>query len=155
MTPQARQIIREIAKEHGVDPARITGRCRVQRVFRARVEVAKRLRERGYSTTRIGAILNLDHTTIVFYLGSGKRKPSPLRVRPVKPPARRRWHKPWIAHLKCKGCHRCIRAGCWPRRWLVPYAGADMTDYHWKERADAQTIKDQRRGQDGAGHAEA
>lgn len=125
MTPQARRIIHEVAAERGVTPAQIVSRCRRQKVFRARVEVARRLDARGYSTTQIGAALGHDHTTIVYYLGRAKKKPTP------EPPPR--WRKPRIAHLS-----RCKRLPVpeppKPRkRYLVPYAGAYMPEYEWRE----------------------
>jgi hypothetical protein len=123
MTPQARAIIDEIAAKHGVDPRKIANPCRITKVYRARVEVAKRLSERGYSTPRIGAILNHDHTTIVFYLGNAKKKPPP----PV-------WRKPKVRTLYVTTRKKPPR----PERklYLQPYAGADMTEYRWKPREE-------------------
>ena len=120
MPQAARDIIMEIAELRGVDPHLIVSRCRKNKVFRARVEVAKRLDARGYSSPRIGQILNHDHTTIVFYLGRGKKKPS----RPI-------WRAPRVRHV------RFIKAPPPPkpiRCYLKPYAGADMTEYQWMER---------------------
>jgi hypothetical protein len=74
----------------------------------------------GYSTGRIGAILNKDHTTIVFYLGRGKKKPNKLR-----------WHAPKIRHLYF------LKPKPLPEKrkfYLIPYAGAYMPEYDWKER---------------------
>lgn len=120
MTPQARQIISMVAAWRGVDPRKIVGPCRNRRVVLARMEIARQLDARGYSTSRIGAILNKDHTTIVFYLGRGKKKP-----------AKPRWRKPRIRHL----CF--IKAKPPPKMrkfYLVPYAGAYWPEYDWKER---------------------
>lgn len=124
MTPQARDIVREVAAQYGVDEARILGKCRKEKVFRARIEIAKRLDARGYSTPRIGAILNKDHTTILFYLGriSGQ-KPTP----PKKP----KWRKPHVRHLYF------VRPRPLPEKrkfYLIPYVGAYMPEYEWKER---------------------
>lgn len=128
MTPYARSVIRRVAYMHKVDPADITRSNRRVPVVRARVAVAKILTRRGYSTGRIGKMLNCDHTTVVFYLGRGKKKPR-LTVRPKKakpPPAKRRWKKPRIAHLKCKGCWMCK-----PQPKLIRFAGYDPTDRQW------------------------
>jgi hypothetical protein len=121
VTPQALTIIKEIAALRGVDPRDITRPCRRKKVFRARIEVAKLLDARGYSTTRIGHILRHDHTTIVFYLGRGKKQPSV----PV-------WRKPKI---------RTLRVIVPPKPapqvrqlYLKPYAGADMREYCWQRR---------------------
>lgn len=127
MTPQAREIIREVAASRLVTQKKLIGRCRSARVVHARMEVAKRLRERGYSTPRIGAILNKDHSTIVFYLGTGKKKPLPLQ-----------WRKPIIRHLNCSCCRGPqppkVKTLKPDRGYLVPYAGAYMPEYDWKER---------------------
>jgi hypothetical protein len=130
MTPQALVIIGEVAASSLVAPAKLVGRCRSARVVHARIEVAKRLRDRGYSTPRIGQVLKKDHTTIVFYLGLGKKKPTPLQ-----------WRKPRIAHLNCY-CRLCyfptpktIARTKPTANYLVPYAGADMSEYTWKERS--------------------
>lgn len=120
MTPQAREIIRNIAMLHGVDAALILSACRKQKVFRARMAVAKQLYARGYSTSRIGAILNKDHTAIVFYLGRAKKKPSPLR-----------WRKPRIRTLLVVKKKPPKEQ---QHRYLKPYAGADFTEYKWQER---------------------
>jgi len=135
VTPYAHSIIKRVAGVHGVDPADITRPNRTQKVFRARVVVAKMLDRRGFSSPQIGAMLNHDHTTILFYLGrSGKRPSRPRPPRPPKPRAKKRWGKPRIAHLKCKGCRLCVTAPV-RRGFLIPYAGADMTEYQWKPRA--------------------
>lgn len=138
MTPYASSVIKRVAGLHGIDPADITRPNRTPKVYRARLVVAKLLDRRGYSSPQIGKMLNHDHTSILFYLGKLKKKPSPPRpprVKVAKPPAKRRWHKPRIAHLKCKGCFLCITKDRVRRGFLVPYAGADMTEYQWKLRA--------------------
>lgn len=131
MTPQARAIIVEVARSFRVEPAKISSVGRKQALVLARVEVARRLDARGYSTSKIGTILQRDHTTIVYYLGRGKRAQKPP---PVK------WRKPRIAHLKCRHCRRCYFPGPKPETpeptkcYLVPYAGAFMPEYDWRER---------------------
>ena len=123
MPPQARAIIEEVAAARGIDPLKVATRCREKAVFRARVEISKRLDARRYSTTRIASILNQDHTTIVFYLGRGKKKPSPERPSPA----------PEARALKVGPPPKPGR----PRKqkfYLVPYAGADMKEYRWQER---------------------
>lgn len=110
MTPQARQIIREVAAECRVEPLKIIGKCRSAPVVHARIEVAKRLVARGYSTPRIGQILGKDHTTILFYLGNGKKKPTPEKYGPPKWSTAR--NRGWRKRPK-------------PEPVLVPYAGAE------------------------------
>ncbi len=114
MTPQARAIIKEIAELRGLEPREILGRSRFQNVVRARVEVAKRLDERGYSSPQIGKILNRDHTTVLYYIGRGRRH--------IKPP---RWRAPKVRHLKF------IRVPKPPkpeRPKAIRYAGYDHTE---------------------------
>ncbi len=121
MPPQARAIIEMVATDAGIDPRLIVTRCRKKKIFHARVEVARRLAERGYSTPRIGRILNHDHSTIVFYLGRGKKKPS----RPV-------WKAPTVRHVRFIKPPKPPRAKL--KFYLKPYAGADWREYQWKER---------------------
>ena len=127
MTPQARAIIREVAALRGVDPYKIIGHCRRDKMVRARIEVARLLDACGYSTPRIGAILNKDHSTIVFYLGRGKKKPT-------KP----RWRAPKVRHV----CFLKSKPPPAKRRfYLVPYAGAYWPEYDWKERPIKGSIR--------------
>lgn len=143
MTPRARAIIRQVAAACGVSPKRIVSRERTDAVVYARMEVARRLDGFGYSSSRIGEMLCRDHTTILFYLGRGK-----------KPPPQPRWKRPTISHLNCF-CQQCsfpgetfglvdaceltvVMAPPPPqerKRYLIPYAGAHWPEYEWKERA--------------------
>lgn len=127
-----RQILKEVAEKHHVHPSHIVGKRRTRHLVRARVEVAQRLTtERKLSTSKIAQLLNRDHTTIVYYLGRGSKKPRCLRPT---------WRKPVIAHLGHARCALCY-FGSWakpPRatakkRYLAPYAGADRETYEWKE----------------------
>jgi hypothetical protein len=135
MPAPARAIILEVAARRGVDPILIVNPCRRHAVFHARAEVARMLSARGYSALRIGALLNHDHTTIIFYLGTGKKRPSPER-----PPKKLRWKAPQVRHLRWIVKPASTRPAT-PRAYLKPYAGADMTEYIWKprDRATART----------------
>ena len=82
------------------------------------MEVAELLFARGYSMPRIGRVINHDHTTVVFYLGTGKKKPSKLV-----------WRAPKIRGLKWIKPKKAVA----PKVYVRPYAGADMTDYRWRE----------------------
>lgn len=119
MPPAARAVILEIAALRGVDPLKIVNPCRVKKVYRARMEVAERLSQRGYSTTRIGRILNHDHTTIVFYLrGLTGKKPTP-----------RKWRAPRVRTLMLlKRPSRAKPKPPPPRSRLIRYAGFDHTE---------------------------
>jgi len=133
MTPQARAIIREVAATCAVAPANIFTRCRTRAAVHARIEIAKRLRARGYSTPQIGRVLNRDHTTIVYYLGTAKRTVAPLL-----------WRKPIIRHLNCFCCREPkepkVKTPKPDRRFLAPYAGAYMPEYDWKEKPNQGSI---------------
>jgi hypothetical protein len=82
MTPEAKQIIADVALEFGVSQHMIVGDCRWRAVVVARAEVTRRLAHRKYSSPRIAAILGKDHTTILYYLQRGTRK---LKLRPTDP----------------------------------------------------------------------
>lgn len=128
MKRQVHQMIIEVADRRHVDPALIVAKCRSEKVFRARAEVAKLLHAHGYSSCRIGRMLNHDHSTILYYLGHAKKRPKPeIDPRP-------RWRRPRVRHLAWLAKPRRPKK---PELYLVPYAGADMIDYQWKERADA------------------
>lgn len=63
-----REIIARIAKLHDVEPDDITGPSRASEICEARFCVMRELRAKGWSTPRIGRLLNRDHTTIVHGL---------------------------------------------------------------------------------------
>lgn len=135
MTPQARAIIREVAATCAVAPANIFTRCRTRAAVHARIEIAKRLRARGYSMPQIGRVLNRDHTTIVYYLGGAKRTVAPLL-----------WRKPIIRHLNCFCCREPVEPKVktkLDRGYLVPYAGAYMPEYNWKEKGSIRCTTEQ------------
>ena len=126
MPEQARAIILETAAQHSIDVSNVVRRCRIKAVYRARVEIAKRLSARGYSTSQIGRFLNHDHTTIVFYLGNAKKKPAPPK-----------WRTPKVRHLRFIHPAKPEPPPKKPKRpklYLIPYAGADMRDYVWTPR---------------------
>lgn len=119
MPPRARAIILAMCTLRGVDPKKIAGKCRVKKFYQIRVEVARALDACGYSTPQIGRFLGHDHTTIVFYLGRGKKKaPRP------------KWSAPKVRHVRFIRVKKPVR----PRRYLIPYAGADMAEYVWTPR---------------------
>lgn len=130
MTDQSRQIVREVAQRRGIDPKEIMRKCRETRVVYARIEVAKRLDQLSYTTSQIGKALKQDHTTIVYYLGRAKKKPKPEPEVLPMPKRMRKWRAPRVRHVRW-----LVRQGPADRdRYLVPYAGADMSEYHWSKR---------------------
>jgi len=70
MTPRERNIadIDAIAQEHCFTVDDILGKSRFKMLVRVRRKCVVMLREKGYSTTEIGRIMNRDHSTIVTSL---------------------------------------------------------------------------------------
>ena len=62
------ELIKAIAIRRGVPVKDIFGPCRKQALVDARIEIARRLRQEGYSHERIGQVLHKDHSTITYYL---------------------------------------------------------------------------------------
>lgn len=67
MTPKEKNLaaIEAIAQEHGFTAEDILGKSRFRILVRVRRKCVVMLREKGYSTTEIGRIMNRDHSTIV------------------------------------------------------------------------------------------
>jgi chromosomal replication initiation ATPase DnaA len=70
MTPREKNLadIGEIAYKYGYTAEDIVGEKRYRRLVKVRRECVGMLREKGYSTTEIGRIMNRDHSTIVVSL---------------------------------------------------------------------------------------
>lgn len=124
----ARQIINEVAETYGVSPEMIVSERRSLNLVAARKDIAEMLDARGYTSPQIGRALNRDHTTVIYYLGRAKRKARPALIGPItKAVARGRgWRPPPKKETPPPASRRNL--------YLVPYAGADLTDYKWKER---------------------
>ncbi|RYG90130.1 MAG: hypothetical protein EON59_00690 [Alphaproteobacteria bacterium] len=67
MTPRVQQYAREAAEWHGVEVGDILGRSRKLLHCEARAAVMRWLRRDGFSTVQIGAWLNRDHSTVVYW----------------------------------------------------------------------------------------
>lgn len=96
MSDHARAIVWNVAVKRNVPPCDIVSPRRTARIIRARVDVLKQLAARGiYSTNQLGALLGLDHSTVLYHLGRLKgRVPTPEVLR---------WRRPRIVHLaQCK-----------------------------------------------------
>lgn len=63
-----REIIDRIAKLHDVEPVEVLGPSRLPELCEARRAIMRELRARGWSTPRIGRLLNRDHSTVVHGL---------------------------------------------------------------------------------------
>jgi len=70
ITPRQKNLndIAEIAEEHGYTIHDILGPSRLMHLVSVRRKCMVMLREKGYSTTEIGRIMNRDHTTVVHSL---------------------------------------------------------------------------------------
>ena len=141
MTPLAHKVIQDVAAEWGINAELLTAKCRRPRIVWARVDVVKRLHAQGYTTYMIGKQLSCDHSTVLYYLGRYTKK------KPTTP----KWSAPTVRHL------RWIKVGKKPRepekitRYLIPYAGADFTEYRWKERpSHFGGVSNERQARDGA-----
>lgn len=70
MTPREKNLadIDAIAREHKFTQEDILGKSRFGPLVKVRRKCVVMLREKGYSTTEIGRIMNRDHSTIVTSL---------------------------------------------------------------------------------------
>jgi len=66
--PEAEQVIVESCAKHGISPNLLLGPGQTKRLVTARREVSMHLYELGYSSTKIGLILNRHHSSILHLL---------------------------------------------------------------------------------------
>ena len=123
MKPQAKQVIDDVSERYRIPQELILGRLRAYRLLEARMEISNLLRLRGYSNRQIGDVLGRERTTIAFYLGGGKRKP-----------ARPRWRRPRVKTIWMAAPEKPPKPQT-RKRYLIPYAGYDKSDYKWQRRA--------------------
>jgi chromosomal replication initiation ATPase DnaA len=70
MTPRARKILEEVARQFNASPEEVRGRTRKKNETCARIRIAQRLRaELGYSSGKIGQVINKNYSTVLVYLG--------------------------------------------------------------------------------------
>lgn len=60
------ELVDQVATDHFALPHEIVGRTRRPTPTRARHEVWRRLRDRGFSLNEIGAMFDRDHTTVMI-----------------------------------------------------------------------------------------
>lgn len=74
MTPRQSNMLEmeAIAKEYDYTAADVVGKNRQKKLVEVRRKCVVMLREKGYSTTEIGRIMNRDHSTIVHSLQKSK-----------------------------------------------------------------------------------
>jgi chromosomal replication initiation ATPase DnaA len=75
MTPRQKNIaaIDEIAQEHDFTVEDILGPRKTSMLVAVRRKCVFMFRDKGYSTTEIGRIMNRDHSTIVHALNKGAK----------------------------------------------------------------------------------
>ncbi|MGE5500595.1 MAG: helix-turn-helix domain-containing protein [Ignavibacteriales bacterium] len=96
-----RDIIREVAEDHGLTPEDITGRSRCRKIAHARQDAMWRARQvkwasgaPRYSAPMIGRALNRDHSTVLAGIEAHAVR-SGLAEPKVRPPRRRRPPTTW------------------------------------------------------------
>lgn len=62
-----------IAQRRGLAVKDLTGASRSKWHTRARVVVAREMREMGYTLVQIGSAMMRDHTTVMYYLNGGSK----------------------------------------------------------------------------------
>lgn len=66
---EAREIMLEVAKEHGVTVHQITSRAKFNYIVKPRWEIMRRLREElGLNLDVIGRVVHRDHSTVIYGL---------------------------------------------------------------------------------------
>jgi len=85
MTPREKNLeaVDAIAKQYGYTAADMLGKSRLKRVVAVRRLCVLMLREKGYSTTEIGRVMDRDHSTIVHALNKPVDTCNQLLVRPL------------------------------------------------------------------------
>lgn len=112
-----KDVIAEVCAARHIPIKELLGDARHDDVVQARKEIATRLAIAGHNINRIASELNRDRTTILYYMGIKDGGIVKLRVR---------FRKPGVLDR-----YRPKKSGA---KYLVPYAGADMKEYEWKER---------------------
>lgn len=65
--------IEQTCSHHGITREELTGSSQSHTYVSVRRKIAEELTRRGWSTPRIGKLLNRDHSSIVYMLGRSKR----------------------------------------------------------------------------------
>ena len=65
--------INDILTKYGYTIYEVQSRQRNTRLVNCKVEIARMLRDKGYSYPVIGKVLNKDHTTIMHYIKKHKK----------------------------------------------------------------------------------
>lgn len=79
------RVVVDVAEEHRVSPEDIAGRSRLAHVVRARHEVWRRMRDRGWSYPAIARAARVDHTSVQSAVKSFKPRLVVNHARPMLP----------------------------------------------------------------------
>jgi chromosomal replication initiation ATPase DnaA len=86
MKRETRKIIEEVAKDYGIKVHLLFSSMRSPKILAPKYDIMRRLRgERYMSSTQIGQIFNVDHTSVLYALGRTKNGKG-LRHGKVPPP---------------------------------------------------------------------
>ena len=83
------EIILDVLHRHGVTRDELMSRSRREKYVDARVEIASRLADLGFSYNRIGKILDRDHSTVAFWLNHRRGGRLPINIAPISADVRR------------------------------------------------------------------
>lgn len=78
--PLACAMIAEVAASRGIPPAEILGRSKEHRIYEARAEIIRRLRQHPseFSMKTIGRWMNRHHTSVLNCLRTAPKIPTPV-----------------------------------------------------------------------------
>lgn len=83
------EIILDVLHRHGLTMEELISRSRKEHLVDARVEVASRLVDLGFSYNRIGKVLERDHSTVAFWLNHRRAGRLPQAICPISLEVRR------------------------------------------------------------------
>jgi chromosomal replication initiation ATPase DnaA len=72
--PTARRAIAEAAELYELDPDELMERDKRRELVQARLHVMIRLREQGWSLTRIARVFGQDHTSVLYHLRKAQKE---------------------------------------------------------------------------------
>jgi hypothetical protein len=78
--PRVRAVIERCAEEGNISVAAMITGPQTRRAVNAKRQVARELRRHGFSLNEIGAFLQRDNSTVLYYLTSGPPTKSPRRA---------------------------------------------------------------------------
>ena len=83
------EIVLDVLHRRGVTMDELLSKSRREKFVDARAEIASRLADLGYSYSKIGKILERDHSTVAFWLNHRKGGRLPQNITPIAADIRR------------------------------------------------------------------